>query len=157
MHKITLFMSQLIALLCLLFFPGCGGAGLPGGKTMEIPELGFSMNIPDGWSLDNPQMCHQGNNTGLLMEEKLEGQSFEACATKMSREFGSTVIAESSLTINGCKAIKAAVNTPGGDRLVRVYIHKGENIIMVSFVILKDDYPANEAALQQSIHSITIK
>ncbi|MBU0715477.1 MAG: hypothetical protein KJ964_08990 [Verrucomicrobia bacterium] len=115
------------------------------------------MNIPDGWRRDSPQMCHKGDNTCLLMEEGLEDQSFEACASKMSKEFDSAVISESKLTISGHQAIKAVMNTPDGNKLLRVYIHKGNIIVVVSFVILKDEYPANESAVQQSIQSLKVK
>lgn len=90
------------------------------------------------------------------MEEGLEGHNFEKYAAQMSKEFGSTVISESTLKINGHNAIKALIKTPAGDMLLRVYIHKGEKIIWISFVILKTEYPENESVLQQSIQSIKI-
>jgi len=152
--------AKIAACLLLLSMPlvmGCGKAGMFGEAVMEISEMGVSMNLPAGWRLDNPRMCHKGDNTCLLMEEGLEGQPFEACAAKMSKEFGSAVISESKLTINGHQAIKAVMNTPDGNKLLRVYIHKGDIIVVVSFVILKDEYPANESAVQQSIQSLKVK
>lgn len=157
MQKITKYAKWLLIPLFLSGICGCGGNGVLGKKTMEIPELGVSINIPAGWQLDNPQMCHKGDNTGLLMEEGLEGNTFEKSAGQMSKEFGSTVISESALQICGHGAIKALVKTLSGDMLLRVYIHKGEKIILISFVILKNEYSENEPALQQSLQSIKIK
>ena len=156
MRKITTCVSLLLSMLLLSFVPGCGGNGVSGKKTMELSEMGVSITIPEGWQLDNPQACHKGDNTGLLMEEGLEGQSFEKSAAQMSQEFGSVIISESKLTINGHNAIKAVINTPAGDRLLRIYIHKGGKIIIISFVISKEEYPAHESALQQSMQSIII-
>jgi hypothetical protein len=149
--------SQLISLACVVLIAGCGGNAGLGKKTMEIPELGVSMTIPDGWQTDNPQMCHKGDNTCLLMEEELEGKSFEQCATRISREFGTKAISENKLVINGCDAIQMVANTPSGDKLLRVYIHKGDKIIVLSFVILKDEYSQYSSAVQRSIQSIRIQ
>lgn len=157
MQNIMKYITGLLMALCLSGICGCGSMGDLGRKTMEIPELGVSMNIPAGWQSDNPQMCHKGDNTGLLMEEELAGSPFAKSAGQMSKEFGNTVISESALKISGHDAIKALIKTPAGDMLLRVYIHKGAKIIWISFVILKDDYPANELVLQQSIQSIKIK
>jgi hypothetical protein len=148
---------QLLVLSCLLVMSGCGGSALPGKKIMEIPPLGISMDIPAGWQLDNPQMCHKGDNTGLIMEEDLGGNTFEKSAARISKEFGNTVVSESRLTINGHEAIKTLIKTSSGDMLLRVYIHKGNKIIWISFAVLKEEYPASESALQQAVQSIKIK
>jgi len=156
MNKLKKYFPQILLATSLVIYAGCGGM-LAGGGTMEIPGLGFSMPVPAGWQLDNPEMCHKGDNTGLLMEEELAGRTFETAAAGMSREFGNKVISESPFSISGLKAIKAHATTPSGDRLLRVYIHKGDAIIVLSFVILKDEYPALEAALEQAIRSINVK
>lgn len=156
MQKITKYAKWLLMALCLSGICGCGGVGVLGKKTMEIPGRGVALNIPAGWQPDNPQMCHKGDNTGVLMEESLEGKTFRKRAGEMSREFGSTVISESALKIGGHDAIKALIKTSSGDMLLRVYIHKGEKIIVISFAMLKNEYPANEPALRQSIQSIKI-
>ncbi|MDD4870694.1 MAG: hypothetical protein PHR77_09040 [Kiritimatiellae bacterium] len=158
MKKTEKLISLVLSLsLILSFYSGCGNNSSITGKTMEIPELGISMNIPQGWKLDNPEMCHKGDNTGLLMEEGLEGRTFEKCAEQMSKEFGNKLISESKLTINGHNVIKTLGNTTEGHMLVRVYIHKGDKIAVISFVILKDQYPENDPKLQECIKSIRIK
>ena len=156
MNKLKKYFPQILLAMSLIIYAGCGGS-LTGGGTLEIPELGVSMPVPAGWRIDAPEMCHKGDNTGLLMEEKLEGRPFEAAAAGMTREFGNKVISESPFSISGLKAIKAHATTPSGDRLLRVYILKGDAIIVLSFVILKDDYPALEAALEQAIRAINVK
>jgi len=157
MQKLTKYIPKLLSLLFVLFVFGCGGNGSLGKKVMELSETGVSINIPEGWRLDNSQMCHKGDNTGILMEEGLGNQIFEQRADQMSKEFGSTVISESKMTVNGHNAIKVVANTASGDVLLRIYIHKGDKIIWLSFVILKAEFSEIEQALQKSIQSIKIK
>lgn len=124
---------------------------------MISPAGDITLAVPTGWQLDDPQMCHCGNNTGLLMEEALAGRIFETCAAQMSRESGSKIVSEKKLIVNGHPAIKAVAHTINGDWLIRVYIHKDLKIIVISFVILQDEYPSHAHAVQQSIHSLAVK
>ncbi len=155
-QKIIQPVSQLLSSLLFMLIV-CGANGVSDKNKMAIPELGVSINIPKGWQLDNPQMCHQGDNTGLLMEEELEGLPFRTATLQMSKEFGNTVISENPLIIDGHKAIKVVADTSAGDRLIRIYINKGEKMVVISFVILKDEYPANKSRVEKSIKSIKIK
>lgn len=156
MQEMTKGPSPPLLLLFLSVILGCSGDGSSGKSTVEIPELGVSMTIPDGWQLDHAGMCHKGDNTGLLMEEGLEGQPFETRAAKMSRQFGSTVISERKMTIHGRNAMEAVMNTAEGHRLHRLYVQMGEKIIVVSFVIRDTEYSKNEPALRQSIQSLKL-
>ena len=158
MRKITKHVWQALVFSMLLIMGGCGGGVLAGKKVMEIPELGVSMTIPAGWQLDNPQMCHKGEYTGILMDEPLAGKTFEVCADEMSKEFGSKIISTQTLMINGCKAIKTVMEYPVTEtKILRVYIHKQDKIAVVSFVIHQTDYPQYEAALAASVKSIAVR
>lgn len=126
--------------------------------AMKISNLGVSMPIPSGWTLDNPGMCHQGENTGMLMDEPLNGQSLEIVAKQMSEEFGSKIISQSKIKIAGLKAIKAHIKAPGGSHALRVYIQKGARVIWVSFAFASEKaYTQNEASVMKAVNAIKTK
>lgn len=144
-------------MMAVLFFV-CNGCSKKGTKQeSELSLSGVYMSIPAGWKLENPGMCSRGDNTCLVMEENLEGQTFEKRAEQLSLEFGNTITSKSEMEINGFKAIKTIGNSPSGDMLIRVYILKGEKIVLISFVIIKNEYEANKQAIEKSIQSITVK
>lgn len=143
----------------LLTIVGCGVKNSTGKKKMALPNLGLSMTIPARWTLDNPQMCHRGeSNTGMLMDEPLEGKKFVDAVTQMSKEFGSEIITESKLKIGSYEAIRVHLKTPAGVHALRLYIHHGDKIISVSFAIeSKELFTKYEPALLKSIETIKIK
>ena len=146
-------------LLVLLFLlTGCGGERGTSNKTMEIPELGVSMKIPAGWERDDSGLCHKGEyNTGMLLQEPLDGRNFEDVASDMSTEYGAEVVSTKNMQINGYDAIRTHIKMPDGVNGLRVYIHKGDNIITVSFVIESDEaYSKYEQSLLDAINSIKI-
>jgi len=126
---------------------------------MEMPEPGVSMEIPAGWVLDNPHVCHKGRgSTGVILVEPLEGKTFAELAAQLSAEFGGQVLSQESLKICGYDALRAHVRVRTGVHLLRVYIHKGDNVICVSFATESEEaFSKCEAALLKSIDSITIR
>ena len=149
---------QLIMISIFLTIIGCGVKSVSRKKKMEIPQL-VSMEIPKGWVLDSSHMCHKGEyNTGMLLEEVLGTKNFEKTAIKMSKEFGSEILTTDNFKINNYNAIKTHIKAPNGVNTLRVYIHKGNQIIWISFAIeSKEMYSKYESALQKSIKSIKIK
>lgn len=157
MQKITKCAETTIMLLIWLMIVGCESRSPSGKNIMVIPELGVSVKIPAGWKLDNSSMCHKGDYTGILMYEPLEGKTFEELADQMSKEFGSVIVSKSPMEIAGFRAIKTVIDSPStGVRLLRVYIHKGDNIIWLSYGVTKGEYTKYEQDLLRSVDSISI-
>ena len=77
MEKIARFLRMIMVLLPLVIAVGCGRT--PGKARMEVAELGLSMEVPSGWTVDrlNPRMFAKGNSTGLILDDPLVGQGFE--------------------------------------------------------------------------------
>ncbi len=151
--------SQLIVIaFAALLVWGCGGKQGSNKAKMEIASLGVSMNIPRGWVLDNPQMCHKGRCcTGVLMDEPIGEGGFEDAATKMSKEFGSKILSQRTTTIGGHKAIIAHLQGPEGGNVLRVYVEYGDRIVWASFMIGEGEpYSRYEADLMRSVKSMKL-
>lgn len=63
-----------------------------GGRKIEIPELGFSMNLPNGWQVDPDnnsyffEKANRENNFGWIITERLNGRTLdEAVDTILSQ------------------------------------------------------------------------
>ena len=158
-EKITKHLLSALMIAVCLTIAGCGVKGISGKKTMEIPASGVSIKIPAGWVRDDSHMCHKGEfNTGMLIEEPLEGKNFEETATKISKEFGAEIISTGNLKINDYKAIKTHIKLPNGVNALRVYIHKKDKIITASFAIeSKKMYEKYKPALLKSMKTIKVK
>ena len=148
----------------LLFLPlmifGCGRKGLPGGSKMEARDLGFSMTAPAGWSVEssNPRMCSHGDGTGLIIDEPLEDKEFVKYAEDLSRASSANVISLKAVTVSGHEGIETVAEYPDqGSKALKLYIHKGDMLIEVSFVLPKEEFAAEEPALRESLSSITLK
>ena len=145
--------------LLFLTITGCGVKITSKNNTMRDPKSGISMKIPSDWVLDNSRMCHKGEyNTGALMEDSLGGKDFAEAVDKISKEFGAKILSKKNFEINGYKAIKAHIEAPNGVNSLRIYIHKKDKIISVSFAIeSKEMYSKYESALLKSVKTIKFK
>ena len=160
MKKIKENFLSLFMVAIFLTITGCDGVkSISGKKTMEIPKLGISMQIPTGWVRDDSHMCHKGEyNIGMLMQEPLNGKKFKETASKISKEFGAKIVSTNTLKINDYNAVKTHIKMPNGVNALRVYIHKKDTIITVSFAIeSKEIYEKYEPALLKSIKTIKVK
>lgn len=149
-----------IMLVFVFTMLGCGGGSTVGKAKMEVPELGLSMYAPSGWRVEgrNPRMCTKGDNTGLILDEPLEGKVFREYVHQLSEAFDGRVISSTPLTISGYDAHQAVIEyTNAGSKSIKVYIHKGDRLIEVSFVTPIEDFPKHEPSLRQSIASLKIK
>ncbi len=136
----------------------CGGKPGTHKAKMEIPSLGVSMDIPSGWTLDDPHMCHKGRCcTGILMDEPLDDSGFENMAASMSREYGCKILSKHKTSISGHQAIIVHLREPGGGNLLRAYVKRGDRIVWVSFMICKDEpYSRYEDRLMESVNSMKL-
>jgi len=147
-----------MALVFMAITAGCGSKAKLGKKVMELPELDVSIEIPAGWTLDNPLLCHKGDYTGMLVSEPLGDKTFEEFVNQASTEFGQNLVSKTALQINGYDAIQTVTEAPSaGTKLLTVYIHKDGKVIWAGFVISIYDYPKYEPSLLKSIESIIIK
>ncbi len=124
---------------------------------MKLPECGIEMNAPPGWKIDGPGVCSNGDSTGLFLSEPLEGKNFSDKAEEMSREFGAKIESRTDCTVAGRKTLRILSEAPNGMKVLRLYMDFGENIAYVSYVTLKEDFPACEAELQKSLDSVRSK
>ena len=161
MHKIGRIYGILL-FISMLFFIGCGDQSSPisaaGGKTMTLPEFGFSVEIPPGWQRDDAQLCHSGDNTGLVMAEPLVNNDYDKTVSQISREFDSEVLYEEDLKIPGSKGTVCHLRTPGGVYCIRGYVLHGKHVILVSYSLeSKEAFESSKNAIQKSLSTIKFK
>ncbi|MDP8217958.1 MAG: hypothetical protein P9M03_04465 [Candidatus Theseobacter exili] len=152
---------QLLGLFCffvLFIMFGCGGKNVAVEKSMAIPQLGISVIIPDGWLLDSSTMCHKDDYTGIIVVIPLNGKSFDAIVNNMYKESDSVIISKKPCRIDGVEAVKAVLEFPSAStKMIRVYIHKGQYAVLLSFAVLKNDFQKYEPVLKKSVQSIKVK
>lgn len=137
---------------------GCGEVKM-GKSSMSLPELGITVEVPKGWKVDggNFGMCSHGDYIGLLMNEPLDGKTFEKAVGTMSNEFGTKVISRKDMKIGERTAIYIQMDAPNGMRVMRTYIDCGKSIAYLSYAVHKDDYKTYEPALLESLASLKVK
>ena len=162
--RIMLLVPTAIITLVFLGAAGCGGsAGKPGGggAKMTLPELGLSMRVPSGWTLDkhNSGYCFKGNdNNGTVIAEPLAGKTLDQYVNAACKEFGGKVMSKKPLELCGCKAVEAIVDHPAeGKREFLGFIKKGDKVIQVGFTVSQSEFPKCEAALREALNSLEIK
>ena len=157
-----MFMSR-VALLAAFAVFGCGGAGTPGQALIEVPEMGLTMQAPSGWRVHRergaPLVCYWGDfATCIVMSERLEGKPFREYARELSSESrGSRIVSSTTLSVNGRDAVRDVIESAYGSTLLKLYIHRGDELVMVSFATRTGDFPGQEASLLKSLESVRIK
>mgnify|MGYP002620039281 CR=1 FL=1 len=139
---------------------GCGPAGERAGGVMQDPTLGVSLQAPSGWRVQSasPDMASKGDSTGLILEERMLGRSFEEVVDALTSEFGAELLSRAPRTINGHDAVEAIIHYPqGGSKALKMYIHKEPSVIEVSFVTPVEAFDSEEAALRQALGTIAIR
>jgi len=160
MRVVTGYTLRMLMSFVLLVVIACEGRGTQGATKMEVAELGLSMHVPPGWRVDehNPRMCAMGDNTGLVIDEPLEGRVFEEYADQLCKAQGGRTRSKTPLTISGRDAIQAVIEYPdAGSTALKAYIHHGERLIEVSFVTPREHFAQHESSLRKSISGIQIK
>ncbi len=150
----------IVVISLAIIITGWGGGSR---EKIEVRELGFSMNIPSGWSLDsrNPWLCYlrtsRGDYTGTVIVEPLEGDFYEFVKT-VSREFGGKVISSQPFKIKSYKAVKTVVKYPlEGVIGMGVFVLKEGRVIQAFFVVSEKDFEKYRPSLEKSLESISIR
>jgi hypothetical protein len=158
-QEVNMLRGKLMIILLSLGLAACSG-DLGGTARVEVSDVGFSMSAPRGWKVkkDAPWMCAKGENTGIVMVEPLNGKNFAESAEALSKVQGATVISKSSAKIGVCEAIEAVIVYPGaGSKAMKVYVHKDDKLIEVSFVTPEGDFSKHEESFREAIGTIKIK
>ena len=160
MYRIANVVKLVLIVLPSVGTVGCGGT--PGKARMEVAELGLSMELPSGWTVDrlNPRMFTRGDNIGLVLDDPLAGQSLgeHVEAASMGVLERADVVSRTPLTISGYDAIEAIIEYPdAGSRAIKMWIQKGDRVIEVSAVTPIEDFSKYEAPLRAAFQSIEIR
>ncbi len=154
-------LSWLCAVFAVLTLLGCGGAGTQWKPAIEVPEQGITMNAPPGWRVHGPGsalICSKNDSTGIIIAEQLEGRVFEEYVKQLSEASGGKVISSTAVSVSGYDAVRAVVEHPSaGSKSMQLYIHKGDELIQISFTAPAGDFPGYETSLYDSIASVKIE
>ncbi len=136
-------------------FPDIQIAG-PGAqrKVIDVPEAGLTMHAPSGWRVHGGQaalICSKNDNTGVMVIEPLEGKVFGEYARELAAQFGGNVISITPLSVSGHD------DPMQGSKSLRIYIHRNDELIEISFTTLAGDFAKYESSLQDSLASIDIR
>lgn len=153
--KTTCLLSAAIALAAAA---GCGPAG--GTSTVNVPELGLTMALPEGWVADsqNPRMFYdreeRDDNFGMIEDCPLEGKTLAEYVDALPAT-GAKFLSKTPLKIGGHDAFE--VVSEAAYTFIEVNIEKGDRVIRVSFRTLKEDFPEYEAAMREALRSIVLQ
>lgn len=152
-------LSLIYRLLIILVVPlvaGCGGPNVP--STVEVKDLGLSLEIPHGWRMErgNPRMMvdsrNPENHFGLVEDFPAEGKSLNSHVDDMTGMDAATLQSRQTLTIGGYPAIELV--SEADFALLEVFIQKNKRMIRVSYRVEKEALPIQGPALRKSLLSI---
>lgn len=152
-------LRQMLRLFIILGMPliiGC--SGLSRSSTVEVKELGLSLDLPPGWKSERGNLrmmvdsSDPENRFGLIEDYPAEGKSLNQHVAEMTSMDAASIRSRQSRTIGGCPAVELVSEAQFA--LIEVIIHKGDRIIRVSFRVEKEVFPAQRPALQKSLASI---
>lgn len=148
--------SAALALILLPLLGGCGG-GASGGQTLQVPELGLSIEAPAGWRVDRQaRMFSRGDSTCMILEEPLEGADFLESVDRLSGYFGGQLISREQFSLGGRRAVRAVIDYPGpGSRALKAYIDGGDTLVEVSFVADSTVFDSLEPEMSRSLESLS--
>lgn len=166
-----------ICVLVLAGTAGCGGS-VGGGGTLQMPDLGLTMQVPDGWrvSADEPWFCYdpanRDENYGRIDYDELQGRSLEEYVSQMTGITRNTALPKPPpdqplgpldtrywrmiiTTQDGNEAIE--VLSESANMMNEVFVKHGNRVIRVSFVTTAKKHPTLDAAFRKSFESIRFK
>jgi hypothetical protein len=135
------------------------GCGTLGGSALDLPQLGFSMQLPSGWKVDetrsNGATFHApslADSFGSAYRFPLERASLE----EYLREGRVGPEGTTPTTVGGHEAIEYI---QGGTvrKGLRVYIRKESHVFEVEFWVGPQDFSTHEESLRKAIHSIELR
>lgn len=154
-------LSSILIGAVFVFFTGCGKQPEPvkvSRKTnMALPKFGFSIDIPKGWKSDNAQLCHRGNNTGLVMAEPIVDNDYDKTVFQLSEEFSSDLIYEEDFKIAGHKVTISHLKTSAGVYCFRAYVLSGKHVILVSYSLeSKEAFNRYKNSIRKTINTMKL-
>jgi hypothetical protein len=143
-----------MATVCVL--ASCGGAG---GGEVDLPGLGFSMQLPAGWRVDEPS-----DDGAVFSASSLEdsvGSVFLLPAEGITlseyvRRYSPTATTTTPGAVSGLEAVEV-VETGEARTCITSYIRRGEDVIVVTLGTLPEDFPGAEQSLRDALASMEIR
>ncbi|OYD16031.1 hypothetical protein CH330_03860 [candidate division WOR-3 bacterium JGI_Cruoil_03_51_56] len=167
----------LLAFVLVLALAGCPGRQQTKG-VMEIKELGFSMKLPSGWKQGRPTVkrgkkykAEQGGH--YCFESETEGYPFGS-VMNLSFEgwtsldefvsnpmcFHGRLLSKTYRDVSGFEAIEIVGEGFGEKRKpvkgMHLYVQKGNQVILISFRSLKQDFEEYEPQFRECLNSVRI-
>ena len=103
-------------------------------------------------------MCSKGDCTGLILDGSLDGKDFIERVKVLALANSGSIVSEKPRTIGGCEAIEAVVEyADAGSQSLKVYIHKDDRLVEVSFVTPAEEFSDQESSIRAAIESIEIE
>ncbi len=136
---------------------GCGGGG---GDKLEVPAIGFSMEVPAGWEVSSrsPDLCFHGEGNGMVMVEPVAAGGFERHVEEVSGEYGARVVSRRDTRSAGHRAVEVVSEVPAqGATALRLFIDLGDRVATVSFVTPSTEFDAQEPAIRAALQTITFE
>ena len=146
-----------VLLVSVAWLTAFGGGCSNGGGAVEAPELGMSMPVPAGWSVDdgNSRLCFRGQATGIVLDEPLHGVDLDRHVDGVLGDFGAEVRSRAARTVSGLPAVEAVVDYPSqGSTALKLFVDRAGTLVEVSFVTPADEYADQEPALRAALDGI---
>lgn len=144
-------------LFILCFVPGC--SNFDSGDTVILDEIGFTMKLPPGWTVDpyDPGIYYgpgdKEDNWGMAQYFTLKDESWTEYVNQMNSP-GATILSKKRIDIDKQEAVEFI--SEANYTLIEVNIRKGNQVIRASFRMLKDDYPDHEEEFKQAFKTINL-
>lgn len=170
MEKKIALLSLPAILAMLALSAGC--AGKEGETVSRLPEIGFSMELPPGWTTHGENhnffssRRDRERRRGFVHYLPAGGRSLDGFVDHLlamdreeaDEEFpASEVIARTGRIINGVDAVELDLINPEGKRLYSIFKKRGDNILRVTFSIEEAGFAAKEDALFQATETIAFR
>ncbi len=164
-------------MLSFLLFPG--GCAQKEGETVNLPELGFSITLPEGWEVDSQDpyffyakkdrqntfggintIPSNGANLMSFVDRQVEaGIEMERVGERLLPGVGGSraeIVSRTHRGINGMNSVELVMRQEGY-HIFTVWMAKGQDIIRVYFHVPEDKFPQTRESLVNAAKSIKLK
>jgi hypothetical protein len=179
MRKRKVFLLMLVSGIIVVLAGSCGKKGQ---EKVNVPEMGFSMNLPEGWKVDDRDHCFfyekedQYNNYGDVISMPAEGlplssfvdknlqseMKMEQIGEKLLSKFagisnlpGTGIVSKTDREINGLNTVELIIHREGY-HILTVWMSRGQDVVRVSFQVLDEKFPEQKAAIIAATESIKL-